>query len=301
VSGVERSLKRLLVVVALVFAGGVVAAANSASSALFFLFDPTTARPGEQVTVRTAWTPQRFRPSQQAKPLRPPMRLYLVPNAVAGAVRSRFDKRIHFIGSIRPDRDGRGVLAFNVPALDSGSYAAAAWCPGCAHSSRGRTFSVLGVRPETAGQYRPLMLLRVATPPATAETCPVTIPSGGRTLGPMPARHGNGLLWTGLPRDGTVAVDADRVGPDGYIFWTKLIWIARGVHGDLEVQVQRLDAPAPVLSPDVVSGRLSGWFGPSWASRMRFSSAGCWRVTGRVDDVSLSFVVKVVGPRPPRA
>lgn len=223
-------------------------------------------------------------------------------NAIAGEVRSRFDPRLHFVGSLRTDSNHRGALAFTVPPLDSGSYAAAVWCPGCARNSRGRTFFVLGIRPGTVGRYLPLMLLRVAAPPATEATCPVTIPSGNRPLGPMPTRHGNGLLWTGLPRDGTVVLGPDRVGPDGSIFWTKLIWIARGVYaGGLEVQVQRLDAPAPVLHPDVVSGHLSGWSGPSWAARMRFSSEGCWKVTGRVDDVSLSFVIKVVGPRQPGA
>lgn len=216
-------------------------------------------------------------------------------NAIAEEVRSRFDPRLHFVGSLRTDSNGRGVLAFTVPPLDSGTYAAAVWCPGCARNSRGRTFFVLGLRPQTVSRYRPLMLLRVAAQAATAQTCPVTIPNGKRPLGPMPRRHGNGLLWSGLPSDGTVVVSPDRFDPDGSIFWTKLIWIARGVYGGgLNVQVQRLDAPAPVLQTDVVSGHLSGWSGPSWAARMRFSSEGCWKVTGRLDDVSLSFVVHVV-------
>ena len=32
----------------------------------------------------------------------------------------------------------------------------------------------------------------------------------------------------------------------------------------------------------------------SWASAVEFPSEGCWRLTGRVQDVSLSYVVKVV-------
>jgi hypothetical protein len=134
-------------------------------------------------------------------------------------------------------------------------------------------------------------------PLASEAMCPVTIPNGNWPLGPMPTRHGNGLLWTGLPRDGTAVLNHDRVGPDGSIFWTKLIWVATGVYaGGLEVEVRRLDAAGPVLHPDVVSGHLSGWSGPSWAARMRFPTWGCWKVTGRVDDVSLSFVVKVERP-----
>jgi hypothetical protein len=41
-----------------------------------------------------------------------------------------------------------------------------------------------------------------------------------------------------------------------------------------------------------VHGTLGGYDGPSWASRMAFQ-AGCWHVTGRVLDASLSFVVQV--------
>lgn len=231
-------------------------------------FDATTARPGERVTVRVV------RPSLPARVLR----LYLVRADVARRVRSRLDSRLHFIGRLGLGRPGRSALSFTVPPLESGSYALV--------YSSGRTL--------LAGERH---RLRVVAPPASAATCPVTIPNRNRPLGPMPMRHGNGLLWTGLPRDGTVVLSPDNVGPDGSIFWTKLIWIAAGVFaGGLDVRVQRLDASAPVLRPDVVSGHLSGWSGPSWAARMRFSSEGCWKVTGRVDDVSLSFVIKVERP-----
>jgi hypothetical protein len=32
----------------------------------------------------------------------------------------------------------------------------------------------------------------------------------------------------------------------------------------------------------------------SWASAVSFPGEGCWRITGRVRDVSLTYVVKVV-------
>jgi hypothetical protein len=288
-------VKRPLVTVTLVLAAGVpVATAEEARSALFFLFEPTTAKPGDRVTVRTAPTPVTFETRQRVGPLGPPSRLYLLRNDARVKVRSRFDPRLHFIGSIAPDARGRGTLTFTVPPIDSGSYAAAVWCPTCARHSRGRTFSVLGVGAGTVPRFRSRMLLRVITPPSTADSCPVTIPNGNRPLGALRARHGNGLLWTGFPPDGTATVSADRLDPEGSIFWTKLIWIANRVSGDLKVVVRRLDRPAPVLRPDVVSGQLSGWSGPSWAARMRFSSEGCWKVTGRVENVSLSFVIKVV-------
>lgn len=64
--------------------------------------------------------------------------------------------------------------------------------------------------------------------------------------------------------------------------------------GKLEVTLERLDAPAPLVNVETVSGQLSGWRGPSWAARMRVPSEGCWLVRGRVADVALSYVVKVV-------
>ena len=73
----------------------------------------------------------------------------------------------------------------------------------------------------------------------------------------------------------------------------KWIWLARGVEGELQVQYRRLDPPFEPIIATTIAGTLSIWDGPSWASRMYFQ-AGCWQVTGRVGDVSLSFVVKVV-------
>jgi hypothetical protein len=248
--------------------------ADGAPPPLDLRFSAATVEPGERVSVRVV------RASLSPRVLR----LYLIQTDVARSVRSRFDSRLHFIGLLNLRRRGPSALTFTVPPLESGTYALA--------YSSGRTF-VAGSR------HR----LGVVAPPASEASCPVTIPRGSRPLGPMPARHGNGLLWTGLPRDGRAVLDhPDRVGPDGSLFWTKLIWAARGSYsGGLDVRLQRLDAPAPVLHPEVVSGHLSGWSGPSWAARMRFSSEGCWKVTGRLDDVSLSFVLEVVGPRQPGA
>ena len=119
----------VLVLVAAVTAAGV---ASSASAALFFLFEPTTADAGELVTVRLGGTPADFTLEQREKPFRNGIRLYLVPSGAAEEVSSRFDPRLHFIGRIVPDRIGRGILPFRAPPLDSGAYALASWCPGCA-------------------------------------------------------------------------------------------------------------------------------------------------------------------------
>jgi hypothetical protein len=245
------------------------------------------------VTVRLGGTPVGFRASDRVRPFQRPMRLYLVPNAVASTVRSRYDLRLHFVGTLVPDKNAHGVLSFVVPPLASGSYTVAAWCPGCAPYSRGRTFFVQQVGEDIVPLYRPLMLLRVEMPSA-AETCPVTIPAGKAPPGERPSRghHGNGALWTALPLDGVVTAErhSDRT------FRTKLPWWAVGVKGRLTIRGQRLDARSPPLWARIGSGwPQSGFRGSAfWASAVFFPSEGCWKVTGRVRDISLSFVVKVV-------
>jgi hypothetical protein len=260
-------------------AGVVVAAvaASSASAALFFLFEPTAAKPGDVVTVRTGGTPESFTARQRKKPLRRPIRIYLVPNDVAGEVRSRFDPRLHYVGSLVPDRDTHGLLSFRAPSLDAGTYAVAAWCPGCATYSRGSTFSVLA--PAESSRFRKQMTLRLELPSAT-EGCPVTR-----------GRYGNGILSTSVP--GPDGVLATRKDADGSLF-QKLWWLPkRGFGGNLVVGGERLDGPGRMTVHSVNWGRSSDGRG-SWASAVSFPSEGCWRLTGRVGDISLTYVVRVV-------
>jgi hypothetical protein len=277
-----------------VFAVGVIATASPgvARSALFFLVAPTTAKPGDLVTVRTGGTPANFTLQQRSKPFQKQIRLYLVANAQAGQVRSRFDARLQFIGALVPDTRGRGVLSFNVPALGSGSYAVAAWCPGCTSFSRGRTFFVQRVGGGVLPRYRPLMLLRLSAP-NPALTCPVTVANGSTPPGlqPLSQYHGNGALWALLPGSG---VYRERAESDGTIF-EKILWFAAGIDGGIAVVAQRLDASAASLRTQAVLGSPAGFRGSgAWADRVWFSSAGCWKLTGRIRDVSLSYVVEVI-------
>lgn len=261
-----------------VLAAAVVAAivASSASAALFFLFKPTTAQTGDLVTVRLGGTRAGFTLDERERPLRNGIRVYLVPNWIAGEIRSRMDPRLHFIGRIVPDRSSRGVLSFRVPPLDTGAYAVAAWCPGCARYSRGRSFFVLPVPSGGAGRFRHLQLLHVRMPWAT-EPCPVTR-----------GQYGNGLLSTTLPLTGVLSVQRDLS--------DKLGWLPReGFTGVLTVRGERLDAASPPMKVLGVNWGYSSTGRGSWASAVRFPSEGCWRITGRVRDISLSYVVKVVG------
>lgn len=259
---------RLVVIafVAAVIAAGV---ASSASAALFFLFKPTSADAGDVVTVRLGGTPADFTLEQRERPFRNGIRLYLVPSGVAEEVSSRFDPRLHFIGRIVPDRNHRGVLSFRVPPVDGRPYALASWCPACAKNSFGRTFFVQTV--PRVSRYRRWMGLRVRMPSA-AETCPV---SGEGT-------YSNGLLSTMLPADGvlTTRVDADGL-------FQKLGWLPHTTFPDaLVVRGERLDVASPPLR--VISVNWGYAITPgrpqigSWASAVKFPSAGCWRITGRV-------------------
>ena len=272
------------------------AAPANARAALFFVFDRPSATPNERVTVRTGPTPQAFTLSQRVKPLQRPVRIYLVRNDLAAVVHTRFDRRLHFAGSLASDRNGRGLLTFSAPPLDAGSYTLAYWCAACAANSRGRTFFVQ--RPEQfAPRYRSQALLRLET----TQSCPVTLPNANRPLGQprSVSWYGNGLLWAGLDSDGTYEVAQDHVGADGSI-GNKLLWVTTPPTERPTISGERLDAPAPPLKVHSVNqGSFSSATQPSFMSAVSFPTAGCWRLQARVSDVSLTYVVEVVVQPPP--
>ena len=223
-------------------------------------FDRPAATVGERVTVRAAGFVSRK-----------PVRVYLAPRAEVSRIRRPLDRRLHFVGVLNPT-NGRASATFVLPPLASGRYAA--WCTGC----------------------RPRATLQVTMPAATPDFCPATPPSTSLPRGlSSESWLGNGLLWTWQPPDGVWNVPPNLVQPDGTLF-NKQLWVAKPMFGKLAVWFERIDVPAPAVVADTVEGRLAGWPGPSWAARMRFPGPGCWLVRGRVDDVALSYVVKVEVP-----
>lgn len=263
----------------------------SARGALFFLLDRPVAEPNDRVTVRTGGTPKGWELRQPVKPFQRPVRIYLVATDAAAEVHSRFDQRLYFIGSLAPDKNGHGVVSFNMPPLDAQTYTLAYWCPACAAFSRGRTFFVQ--RPDQfAPRYRSQTRLRLEP----SDTCPVTLPNGNRPPG-QPRNvswYGNGFLWAGLERDGTYTVPADRVGADGTV-GNKLLWVTTPPWEKPAVSGERLDGPSPPLQvAGVNTGSFSGAANPSHMSPVGFPAAGCWRVKARLGDLSLVYVVKVV-------
>ena len=111
--------------------------------------------------------------------------------------------------------------------------------------------------------------------------------------------YGNGELWTGVGREGTILFRARGPGslnPDGSLS-IKSPWYVEqeDFHGELEIQGRRLDAP----SERSVSGNHSPVLGdPGFhAGKLTFPSEGCWEVTGKAGDSSLTFVVRVIKGR----
>lgn len=200
--------------------------------------------------------------------LRQEIRLYLVPRAVARSVRSRFDARLAFIGFVHASKGSR--IAFTVPPLTQGPYQIAYWCRPCS----------LGIADAT--------LLHISGP--TSAMCPTTAPNGKRPAGadpfvPKAAYHGNGALAVALATNGTRVVDA-RGGDK--MQW----WVGKGVVGHLTVSYKPFGSTEPPLIARTVTDTL---YGPdSTMAQITFTTAGCWQITGRINDLSLRFVVQII-------
>lgn len=146
-----------------------------------------------------------------------------------------------------------------------------------------------GVRADTAASP-------VASPMVT--DCPITQPNGNQP--PASANvfsrgngdYGNDVLWTSLWIWGKerVYVPDSHVNPDGSLGPMKWSWY-RYVPGDLIIEGRRLDAPAPPLVGEGTDGYGDQGFNPSG---LLFPTTGCWEITGRVGEGSLTFVVLVV-------
>ena len=131
---------------------------------------------------------------------------------------------------------------------------------------------------------------------AVGSDCPVTSPN--RSAPPddeVESTHlGNGLIGTDLWPDGLVIARPEFVQPDGSIVVKWPWWRARDVViGQVEITGRRIDAPGPPVTGVVASGYGDTDFTPS---SVIFPSPGCWEVTSRVGNASLSFVTQVVAP-----
>ena len=105
-----------------------------------------------------------------------------------------------------------------------------------------------------------------------------------------PLHHGDGLLYTNLWPDGEVLADPAFVEPDGSIGMKWPWWRAPGVGeaGDLVITGRELVTGAAIRSaiPDGYGQRFQ-------ASGILFPDEGCYEVTARSGDASLTFITKV--------
>lgn len=142
------------------------------------------------------------------------------------------------------------------------------------------------VKSSSRAWRRELALRRYA---AAEGACAVTRPNGSQPPGGNIGGelvHGNGLLWVSMSPANVVV---DDPGPDGAVT-TKFPWW-RGVTGTLGIEGRRLDGSAPPLSASIPDGYGSAGF---QASSVTFPTEGCWEVTGRVGDATLTFVTLVL-------
>jgi hypothetical protein len=127
---------------------------------------------------------------------------------------------------------------------------------------------------------------------SSAAACEPTQPNGETPPGESPseARHGNGLLYTGLWPNGEILADPRFVEEDGSIgmkFWW---WRAPGVGaaGDLEIRGHEITTGARITAdiPDGYGQRFQ-------ATGITFPTEGCYEITGQSGDAQLTFVTKV--------
>jgi len=124
--------------------------------------------------------------------------------------------------------------------------------------------------------------------------CPVTEANGATPPGEDygASHHGNGSIWTGLYPDGTVVFEPGGPGSveaDGALSMKFFWW--RGVDGALLISGHRLDGDAPPLRASIPDGYGNRGF---QASALIFPTPGCWEVTARVGEASLTFVTRGV-------
>jgi hypothetical protein len=136
------------------------------------------------------------------------------------------------------------------------------------------------------------------TPTPAPFYCPVTLPNGMTPPNEVsdPSYHGNGTIWTALWPEGIVVFRPSGSGvinSDGSLRMKWPWW--RSIEGPVIIGAVRLDAPAPRMQTNVLRGPEDGYgttgFHPSG---LLFPTPGCWEVTAKVQDATLSFVALVV-------
>lgn len=136
----------------------------------------------------------------------------------------------------------------------------------------------------------------IAAGDASAKTCPLTVPNGSIPPsandwggGTPENSHGNGKIWTLFWPHTVVIATPDFVQSDGAVRMKWPWW--RGGKGELRISGRRLDSEAPPVRAEIPDAYGRSGFQPT---AIFFPTDGCWEVTGRVGDASLTFVTIVL-------
>lgn len=121
--------------------------------------------------------------------------------------------------------------------------------------------------------------------------CPVTVPNEKTYTGEpgIGGNYWNDALSTGLWPGGKVVFKPGGPGSEDGALSMKFWWW-RLVRGRLTIEGRRLDNPAPPLRAVIPDGYGEIGF---QATGLIFPTPGCWEVTGRIGDRSLTFVTLV--------
>ncbi|MCI0393840.1 MAG: hypothetical protein L0332_06520 [Chloroflexi bacterium] len=133
----------------------------------------------------------------------------------------------------------------------------------------------------------------VTQPPARPFTPPAPYPP----TSPYPGEfwYGTEALWTLLPEDGTWrALPFSESGYTQKVFWWRegYNWLAEPEPA-LAVAGRRLDEDAPPLVAPAATNGFHEVLQSFMLVGMDVPTAGCWEITGRIDEQELSFVVLV--------
>lgn len=125
--------------------------------------------------------------------------------------------------------------------------------------------------------------------------CRVTLPNRSSPSNPLQHSNEGGTLWTELWPEGQVIFEPDGPGTIHENGFLEMKWPwTRHVDGGLKIEGRRLDGPAPPLMSNVLDGYGQTGF---QSSLLVFPTEGCWEVTGRVGDATLTFVMMVIRVR----
>jgi len=123
--------------------------------------------------------------------------------------------------------------------------------------------------------------------------CPVTLPNGVAAVEPSRDSYGTPKLSTLLWPKGTVVFSPGGSGfrtPDEALGMKFPWWRGERVRGYLRIEGRRIDGDAPPLRSEFTDYGDRGF----QATYVIFPTPGCWEVTGRAGEASITFVTEVI-------